>query len=229
MTTVDAVNGLATLARQPESVKQVAVADRLILTKTDVVDGEASDLVDRLAGINPSARVLTASFGAVEPERLFDMGPGAAPGKRPDLQAWLGLDAHAHHRPATHGRNAHDPQISCFAILREEPIRAVTLTPAGVLAEHCGGDLLALKGIVNVAESPDRPAVIHGVQHLSARWLKAAIRGPPQPPCFIVRDIPRGWIEALRDTGGRSRGKPREAPCQPITTHRRSTPPSRTL
>src|SRR5438132_5453248 len=53
VTTVDAVNGLATLARQPESVKQVAVADRLILTKTDLVDGEADGLVDRLAGINP--------------------------------------------------------------------------------------------------------------------------------------------------------------------------------
>ena len=56
VTTVDAVNGLATLARQPESVKQVAVADRLMLTKTDLVDGEADGLVARLAAINPSAR-----------------------------------------------------------------------------------------------------------------------------------------------------------------------------
>jgi G3E family GTPase len=201
VTTVDAVNGLATLARQPESVKQVAVADRVILTKTDLVAGEASDLVDRLAAINPSARMLTASFGAVDPEQLFDMGPGATPGNRPDVRAWLGLDAHAHHRPATHGRNAHDSQISCFAIVRGEPIRAVTLTLLlEVLAEHCGGDLLRLKGIVNVAESPDRPAVIHGVQHVfhPPAWLE---RWPSEDRrsrlVFIVRDIPQAWVEAL--------------------------------
>ena len=201
VTTVDAVNGLATLARQPESVKQVAVADRLILTKTDLIDGEASGLVERLAAINPSATLLTACFGAVDPERLFDMGLDAAAGTRPDLQAWLGLDAHAHHGPATHDRAPHDAQISCFAILREAPIRAITLTLLlEVLAEHCGGDLLRLKGIVNVAESPDRPAVIHGVQHVfhPPAWLES---WPSQDRCsrlvFIVRDISRAWVEAL--------------------------------
>ena len=201
VTTVDAVNGLATLARQPESVKQVAVADRVILTKTDLIYGEADALVERLATINPSAKVLTASFGAVEPERLFDMGLDPAPGKRPDLQAWLGIDAHAHPAPATHGHASHDAQISCFAILREQPIRAITLTLLlEILAEHCGGDLLRLKGIVNVAESPDRPAVIHGVQHVfhPPAWLE---RWPSEDRrsrlVFIVRDIPRGWVEAL--------------------------------
>jgi G3E family GTPase len=201
VTTVDAVNGLATLARQPESVKQVAVADRLILTKTDLVDGEADGLVRRLAAINPSATLLTSSFGAVEPERLFDMGLTDAPGMRPDLQAWLGLDAHAHPAPAAHDHAAHDAQISCFAILREEPIRAITLTLLlEILAEHCGGDLLRLKGIVNVAESPDRPAVIHGVQHVfhPPAWLE---RWPSEDRrsrlVFIVRDIPQAWVEAL--------------------------------
>jgi G3E family GTPase len=65
--TVDAVNGLATLARQPESVKQVAVADRLILTKTDLLEGESDGLATRLAALNPSATLLEASFGAVDP------------------------------------------------------------------------------------------------------------------------------------------------------------------
>ena len=70
--TVDAVNGLATLARQPESLKQVAVADRLLLTKTDLVgSGEAEALAGRLSALNPGATVLTASFGDVAPERLF--------------------------------------------------------------------------------------------------------------------------------------------------------------
>jgi G3E family GTPase len=197
VTTVDAVNALPTLARQPESVKQVAVADRLILTKTDLVAGEADALVERLAAINPSATLLTASFGAVEPKQLFEMGLAGTPGKRPDLQAWLGLDAHA----AAHDHAAHDAQISCFAILREEPIRAVTLTLLlEILAEHCGGDLLRLKGIVNVAESPERPAVIHGVQHVfhPPAWLE----GWPSEDrrsrlVFIARDIRQAWVEAL--------------------------------
>ena len=105
---------------------------------------------------------------------------------------------------------AHDAQISCFAILREEPIRAVTLTLLlEVLAEHCGGDLLRLKGIVNVAESPDRPAVIHGVQHVfhPPAWLE---RWPSEDRrsrlVFIVRDIPPGLDRgAARSAGGRGR------------------------
>ena len=87
--------------------------------------------------------------------------------------------------------------------MREQPIRAVTLTLLlETLAEHCGGDLLRLKGIVNVAESPDRPAVIHGVQHVFhppawlARWPSDDRRSRL---VFIARDIPQAWIEALLD------------------------------
>ena len=104
-------------------------------------------------------------------------------------------------RPPRTTTPAHDAEISCFAILREEPIRAITLTLLlEVLAEHCGGDLLRLKGIVNVAESPDRPAVIHGVQHVfhPPAWLE---RWPSEDRrtrlVFIARDIPQAWVEAL--------------------------------
>jgi G3E family GTPase len=201
ITTVDAVNGLDTLARQPESVKQVAVADRLVLTKTDLLDREAGGLVHRLAAINSSATVLTSSFGDVDAEQLFDMGLDAAAGKHRDLRAWLGQDKHAHDWPARHDRVSHDAQISCFAILREEPIRAITLTLLlEVLAEHCGGDLLRLKGIVNVAECPDRPAVIHGVQHVfhPPAWLQGWPSADRRSRLvFIVRDIPQAWIETL--------------------------------
>ena len=88
-----------------------------------------------------------------------------------------------------------------LAILRDEPLRAVTLTLLlEALAEHCGGDLLRLKGIVNVAESPDRPAVIHGVQHVfhPPTWLDRWPSGDRRTRLvFIVRDIPQAWIEAL--------------------------------
>ncbi|MGE0850988.1 MAG: GTP-binding protein [Hyphomicrobiaceae bacterium] len=196
--TVDAVNGLATLGRQPESVKQVAVADRLILTKTDLLEGSADELLARLSALNPVARVEQASFGAVDPGQLFTAGPGVAGAKATDIADWLGPDNHAHHG---HAAGGHDAQITCFAILREEPIRAITLTLLlEALADHCGADLLRLKGIVNVAESPERPAVIHGVQHVfhPPAWLERwPSRDRRSRLVFISRGIRQAWVEAL--------------------------------
>jgi G3E family GTPase len=196
--TVDAINGLQTLAAQPESVKQVALADRLILTKTDLSDDATGDLRARLAALNPSAALITASFGRIDPERLFDMGlRGAAP-KLADLGAWLGPEPppHAHD---SHGH--HDSEITCIALVHDTPMRAITLTLLlEILAEHCGGDLLRLKGIINVVESPDRPAVIHGVQHVfhPPAWLD---RWPSEDRrsrlVLIGRNLSRAWVESL--------------------------------
>jgi G3E family GTPase len=152
-----------------------------------------------LAAINPSARQLTASFREVDADRLFDMGLDASRVLR-DATAWLGSDEHSSHGGGA-DRHHHHSEISTFAIVAQEPIHAVTLTLLlEVLAEHCGGDLLRMKGIVNVAECPERPAVIHGVQHLfhPPTWLPAW----PSPDrrsrlVFIVRGIPQAWIEAL--------------------------------
>jgi G3E family GTPase len=199
VTVVDAVNGLATLERQFEAVKQVAVADRLVLTKTDLLASTADKVMACLAAINPSARLLTASFGEVDADRLFDMGLAASCILR-NATPWLGFDEHSRHGMLA-DRHHHDSEISTFAIVVREPIHAVTLTLLlEVLAEHCGGDLLRMKGIVNVAECPERPAVIHGVQHLfhPPTWLPAW----PSPDrrsrlVFIVRGIPRAWIETL--------------------------------
>jgi G3E family GTPase len=90
--------------------------------------------------------------------------------------------------------------------VRAEPIRAVALTLLlETLAEHCGADLLRLKGIVNVAESPDRPAVIHGIQHVfhAPAWLE---RWPSDDRrsriVLITRRIPQRWVEVLLDAIG---------------------------
>jgi G3E family GTPase len=199
VTTVDAVNGAETLGRQPESVKQVAVADRLVLTKTDLVGAPPNALIARLAALNPSAPVLSATFGAIDPAHLFDAGVWDAPGKTPNLPAWL-ADV-PHHHDTIHDPNRHDGRIACFALIRDRPIPAVALTLfLEVLAEHCGADLLRLKGIVDIAESPERPAVIHGVQHVFhppaflARWPSPDRRSRL---IFIVREIPRAFVETL--------------------------------
>jgi G3E family GTPase len=195
VTTVDAVHGADTLERQPESVKQVAVADRLVLTKTDLVTEAPAALTDRLAALNPSAPLRPASFGKIDPAWLFDARIWDPAGK---LEA--APDEPHHH---VHDRNRHDERITCFALIREEPIPAVALTLfLEVLAEHCGADLLRLKGIVAIAESRDRPAVIHGVQHMFhapaflARWPSDDRRSRL---VFIARDLPREFAEALLD------------------------------
>jgi G3E family GTPase len=194
VTTIDAVNGAGTLEREAISVKQVAVADRLILTKSDLAGTAPSDLLRRLAQLNGAAPLLSARHGKVDPQSLFDAGPYDPLTKSFDVQSWLGEPNHKH---------AHGADIQAYAIVREAPIHAVALTLLlETLAEHCGSDLLRLKGIINVLESPDRPAVIHGVQHVfhAPAWLP---RWPSDDRrsriVVITRSIPRGWIEALLD------------------------------
>jgi G3E family GTPase len=198
VTTVDAVNGASTLAREPVSKKQVALADRLVLTKSDLVDGSQHVLLGRLAELNAAAPLVTAHHGSIDPALLE--GVALDPRTRSlAIEAWLGEAAGAHiHRDARH-----DSEIQAYAVVRNEPLHAIALTLfLEALAEHCGAGLLRLKGIVDIAESPGRPAVIHGVQHVfhPPAWL-------PHWPCddrrtrivLITRGIPRRWVEVLLD------------------------------
>ena len=198
VTTVDAVNGASTLAREPVSIKQVALADRLVLTKSDLVDGSQHVLLDRLAELNGAAPLVTVRHGSIDPALLE--GVALDPRTRSlAIEAWLGEAASAHiHRDARH-----DFEIQAYAVVRDDPLHAIALTLfLEALAEHCGSGLLRLKGIVDIAESPDRPAVIHGVQHVfhPPAWL-------PHWPCddrrtrivLITRGIPRRWVEVLLD------------------------------
>jgi G3E family GTPase len=194
VTTVDAVNGVATLDREEISAKQAAVADRLLLTKTDLASPQPA-LLHRLNELNATAPVLIARHGEINVRDLLD-GPLYDPGTRSfDVHAWLGpvTGAHEHH----HGHDG----IDTYTLVRRDPLRAVTLALfLETLAEHCGADLLRLKGIVNILESPERPAVIHGVQHVfhAPTWLPGWPSADRRTRMvFITRGIPRGWIEAL--------------------------------
>jgi len=193
ITTVDAITGAATLERHAEAIKQVALADRLLLTKTDLLAGPASGLTARLAKLNPAAALLTACCGEVDAARVFAVDFLAKPAVA--VERWLAATP-----PATQ-QHRHDADITTFALVRQVPMRAVSLTLLlEVLAEHCGSDLLRLKGLVNIAESPDRPAVIHGVQHVfhPPAWLERW----PSPDqrsrlVFIGRNLRQVWVEAL--------------------------------
>src|SRR5882757_11350556 len=110
VTTVDAVNGAGTLDRQPEAVKQAAVADRLIITKTDLADtASVNSLRARLAALNPGAPQLYAAQGAIDASALFGLGLFDPQTKSADVQRWLRDEAvaHAEHDEA-HDDDHHD-------------------------------------------------------------------------------------------------------------------------
>ncbi len=195
VTTVDVVNGLGTIKREGVSRKQVAVADRIILTKCDLVGPSQPALFQYLEELNASATVVIADHGRINPLLVFNAGLYDPQTKSADVISWLAEEAHLH-SPVSH-----DADIRTYTIAQEEPIRAVALTLfLETLAEHCGADLLRLKGIVNIVESSDRPAVIHGVQHVfhEPAWLD---RWPSDDRSsrivFITRRIPQRWVEVL--------------------------------
>ncbi|HTT80814.1 MAG TPA: GTP-binding protein [Stellaceae bacterium] len=205
VTTVDAVNGVGTLDRQPEAVKQAAVADRLILTKADLAEPMAvSCLETRLATLNPGAPLLHAAHGAVDPEALFGLGLFNPATKTVEVQRWLQDEAvaaqHDHeHEPAHHDVNRHDARIRAFCITRDKPISWEALSGwLDALATMRGDDLLRVKAIVAVADRPEQPVVLHGVQHL----FHPPILLPAWPSedrrtriVFITRDMPPEQLE----------------------------------
>jgi G3E family GTPase len=207
VTTVDAVNGAGTLDRQPEAVKQAAVADRLLLTKTDLIEPAARQQIEsRLGGLNPSAMIVPVAQGVVDPARLFNIGFYDPATKSVDVQRWLrdeAFEAGHIHEHAHQDVNRHDDRIRAFCITRERPMSWAALSAwLDGLATLRGDDLLRLKAIVAVSDRPDQPVVLHGVQHL----FHPPVLLPQWPSedrrtrmVFITRDLPREAIEMTLD------------------------------
>ena len=212
VTVVDAVNGLSTLDAHPEAVKQVAVADRLVLTKTDLLDtpqrkAGKDSLLARLRQLNPAAPMLDAAAGEATPARLLECGLFRPDSKIPDVKAWLAEEAyaaadHGHHHHH-HDVNRHDDRIQAFTLATDQAIPAVTLDLfLELLRSMHGPNLLRMKGIVKIAETPDRPLVLHGVQHVlhPASQLEAWPNDDHRTRMvFIVRDIEPRVIRELFD------------------------------
>ena len=180
VTLVDAVQGATTLDRFAEAVRQAALADLLVITKTDL-SPLGADLVQRLDQINGRApRVLAAEAsdaGAV----LFGTGPRAP---APAIPAQP-VAAH------THG-------IDTFAVVLSGEISRLDFARAlGGLARERGNDLLRVKGIVRFADRPDKPAVVQAAQHalFSPEWLEEWPDGDRRSRLvFVVHKIPRAEI-----------------------------------
>ena len=218
--TVDALNGEWQLDAQMESVKQAAVADRIVLTKTDITPPEVvAGLKHRLNHLNPGAPILPAVQGEIEPAFLFDAGLYNPATKSVDVQGWLRAEAyadghdhhhghdhdHAHGHDHDHGHdhapldvNRHDARIRAHCLTMDEPLDWESFSLwMGSLASYHGEKLLRVKAILNVA-GEDGPVAVHGVQHM----FHPPARLPAWPDAdrrsklvFITRDLDRNFLE----------------------------------
>ncbi|CDZ71113.1 Cobalamin synthesis protein P47K [Neorhizobium galegae bv. orientalis] len=191
ITVVDAVNGVSTLDRHQEAVKQVAVADRLIISKQSMADAsQLAALKSRLAALNPRALVIDgdseeAGTAAILVNGLYDPATKIA-----DVGRWLhdelANDAeehdhhdhdhdhhgHEHHGHGHHGHhhhhhdvNRHGDDIRSFSIIHDKPIDPMAIEMfIDLLRSAHGEKLLRMKAIVALSDNPDRPLVLHGVQ-----------------------------------------------------------------
>lgn len=173
VTTVDAVTGDAALDRQPEALRQAAVADRIVLTKTDLArDPVSRQDVERLAGrlrdLNPGAAVVDRHAPDFDLRGLFTLPAFDPASKSMDVRGWLNaeaFDAHDHHHHH-HDVNRHG-DVRAFCVTLDDPVATGPFTTALelLIAGH-GESLLRVKGIACLKEKPERPVAFHGVQHV---------------------------------------------------------------
>lgn len=200
-TTVDAVHGAAQLDREAEPVKQAAIADRLLITKTDLVaPDEVEDLRNRLRRLNPGARLHIVPHGEIAPDELFGAALFDASKKSPDVRRWIAESAYEHHEHAQHdhAHGHHDARIRAFCLSFDEPLDWAALSDwLARLRRWHGEDLLRVKGILHL-RGEDAPVAIHGVHHVFhppvqlAAWPDADRRSRI---VFIARDLDRAAVE----------------------------------
>ncbi|MEM8811904.1 MAG: GTP-binding protein [Pseudomonadota bacterium] len=201
VTLVDMVNGLATLSSHQEAVRQVAVADRLVLTKGA---GTADPtLVARLDALNSSAiRFETTDKALQDPGLLFAPGLSGLASKKDVVAAWLGQDAnHHHHHSHDNDVNRHGDRIRAFTLVVEQPVSEHALTNfIDLLRSAHGPNLLRVKGLVHVQGQPDTPLVLNGVQHIFhdpvrlERWPDGDRRSRI---VFILQDMDPQFVERM--------------------------------
>jgi G3E family GTPase len=185
VTLVDAVAGAASLERFPEAARQAALADALVISKTDLAPC-GPDLVRALVALNPAAPRLFGTELSEPGALLFAAGP-RPPARLPAAP----VAAH------THG-------IDSFAVtLGDPPSRFDFAKALGRLAGARGTDLLRVKGIVRFSDRPRRPALVQAAQHtmFAPEWLEGwPADWPAEEGCgrlvFIVHEIPRSEILA---------------------------------
>jgi G3E family GTPase len=224
LTLVDAVNWSGTSQAHEESVRQVALADQIRITKLDLATGDRESSSTRvrldLRRINPSAEIAEVDWSPAAVGRLLNSPGFDTADPNADPRQWLDVQAYQrsadddddcgdrHHRGHDHASHAHSRHlqhkgIENFVLTRAIPLmrEEVQLLLDGI-AQNLGAGLLRVKGLVNIAEEPGRPAVIQGAQHLlhTMTWLD---RWPDDDHrtriVFITQGIPRDSLKDIID------------------------------
>ena len=200
ITVVDSINGEKTLDLHEESLKQLALAEKIILSKTDIVDkDEINSLIYRIKEINPVSQIVFSKFGNIPLEEIFGLGAYDPYKKSEDVKKWLAAEKykdkkHHHH----HDVNRHNENIRAFSMMSEKPVNMIAFSFfRDMITAALGANLLRMKGIVNIA-GEERPAVIHGVQHIfhPVQWLETWPDNDRRTKLvFITQNIKKEQIE----------------------------------
>lgn len=227
ITVVDAVNGLNTLENHHEAVRQVAVADRLIVTKKALAaSDDLSKLYAQLAALNPRAKIEDGDAENWAAQDLFENGLYDTSSKTLDVQRWLGEEeAHSHPEPHHHPHDhvcgpdcthdhdhehhdhhahgpRHDNSIQAFSIIHDQPISPMAIDMfVDILRSAHASKILRMKAIVHLSDDPERPLVLHGVQNIFPRPERLA-RWPEGSErktrlVIITKDMPEAFVRDL--------------------------------
>ena len=177
--TIDSVYGLTQLENNIEAIKQAAVADVLLLTKTDIATPEAIEALQaKLSAINPGATQHLIQHGNINPDSIIDVGLFDPTGKTATPQRWLRTPSKANTPKGTLPQKQHQDGITSFTVTMPKPLNWRDLKPVILkLCQTHGAKLLRLKGIIHAEDQP-APLAIH------------AVHFTPYPPTLL-----EGWDE----------------------------------
>lgn len=224
ITAVDATHAVGQLGDNREAVRQVAMADRLLITKCDLADAAMrAEVAARVAALNPGAQQIEISGGVVDPAVVFGCGLYDVSGKAPDVADWLGEERVRKQQAAAAARSApmawrkggqplvaptaparHDEGVTSYVLTFSEPLNWFAFSDAlGLLLQVYGERILRIKGLLNVIGDP-QPRIVQCVQH-SVYPPTSLPAWPDEAPyhdrrsrlVFIVRELPRDAVTEL--------------------------------
>lgn len=208
VTVVDPTHIVAQLGQHAEAVKQIAMADRLILSKCDLADVATTKAASQaICRINPGAPQIYIRRGELAMASIVDCGLFDPASKTPDVVTWMAEEKvraernHGHHHHQ-HDVDRHDAHVKSFSLTFDHPLQWIDLCEAlDLVLDTMGDRVLRIKGLINVVGSA-QPRVVQCVQHVSYPSI-ALEAWPITPPyndrksrlVFIVRDLQQGLVE----------------------------------
>lgn len=183
LTLVDAVNWESTATQHDEAVRQVALADDIIITKTDLAGAEAVSPIESLRAINPTATINEVDWSIAAVAALLSSPGFDAADTSSNPSTWLSIATYEAYGKERDAEGVTDQAliphlvnkgVESFVLVRSDPLLRDELQfLLDGISQNLGSSLLRVKGLVNVREEAGRPAVIQGAQHLlhTLTWL----------------------------------------------------------